>query len=401
MRSKSNKTEIGWKTMKFGEIAENIAVRVKPSEADTDIYVGLEHLDPVTLHLKKWGHPSDVEGDKLRFWKGDIIFGRRRAYQRKLAIAEFDGICSAHAMVLRAKQKIILSDFLLFFLRSDMFMERVIGISVGSLSPTINWRTLREEEFPLPPLEEQKRIAEILWAADEIIERYNEVNNALVRQEQSLIAQYTPLDVPFRLLRKGQIPGIESARLKDVCDKITDGTHLPPPFTRSGVPFLLISNIVDGKVDWNVSKWISQTTYSELTKYTKPEKGDVLYTIVASYGDAVLIDWDQPCSFQRHIAIIKPKRNLLDSKFLCHFFKSVLGKKQAAIYAEGLAQKTITLKSLSNFCVPVPPLNTQRKICNSMEIVERARNANRLALENCKELSRKVSNDLIMTGYHV
>src|SRR5262245_35601895 len=86
----------GRKIVKFGDIAENIAVRVSPSVADTEIYVGLEHLDPESLHLRQWGHPSDVEGDKLRFWKGDIIFGRRRAYQRKLAVAEFDGICSAH-----------------------------------------------------------------------------------------------------------------------------------------------------------------------------------------------------------------------------------------------------------------------------------------------------------------
>lgn len=165
--------------MKFGDIAENIAVRVKPSESDSDIYVGLEHLDPETLHLKKWGHPSDVEGDKLRFWKGDIIFGRRRAYQRKLAIADFDGICSAHAIVLRAKTENIRPDFLPFFLQSDMFMERAIGISVGSLSPTINWKTLREEEFPLPPLQEQKRIAEILWEADETVERWNKAIHEL------------------------------------------------------------------------------------------------------------------------------------------------------------------------------------------------------------------------------
>ncbi len=162
----------GWKLVKFGDIAQNVTVRVDPAKANSDIYVGLEHLDPSTLHLRQWGHPSDVTGQKLEFKKGDVIFGRRRAYQRKLAIAEFDGICSAHAMVVRAKPKVILPEFLPFFLQSDMFMERAIEISVGSLSPTINWKTLCIQEFPLPPLEEQKRIAEILWAADNAFE-YN------------------------------------------------------------------------------------------------------------------------------------------------------------------------------------------------------------------------------------
>lgn len=162
----------GWKMVKFEDIAQNIAVRIDPAEADTDIYVGLEHLDPDSIHLRQWGHPSDVIGQKLAFKKGDVIFGRRRAYQRKLAVAEFDGICSAHAMVVRAKPEAILPEFLPFFLQSDMFMDRAVEISVGSLSPTINWRTLRVQEFPLPPLKEQKRIAKILWAADEAVEKY-------------------------------------------------------------------------------------------------------------------------------------------------------------------------------------------------------------------------------------
>ena len=158
----------------FSDIVQNVAVRVDPADAKTDVYVGLEHLDPSTIHLRQWGHPSDVSGQKLAFMKGDVIFGRRRAYQRKLAVAEFDGICSAHALVVRAKPKMILPEFLPFFLQSDMFMKRAIEISVGSLSPTINWKTLRVQEFPLPPLDEQKRIAEILWAVDEAVEKWIE-----------------------------------------------------------------------------------------------------------------------------------------------------------------------------------------------------------------------------------
>jgi len=111
-----------------------------------------------------------VNATKFRFWPGDIIFGKRRCYQRKLAVAEFEGICSAHAMVLRAKEDKVDKKFLPLFIQSDMFMERALAISVGSLSPTINWKTLRQQEFPLPPKDEQCKIAEILWAADEAVE---------------------------------------------------------------------------------------------------------------------------------------------------------------------------------------------------------------------------------------
>ena len=160
-----------WKKWRFDEFAQNISERVEPSQTDMDVYVGLEHIDPDTLHLSRHGHPSDVEGTKLRFYKGDIIFGRRRAYQRKTALATTDGICSAHAMVLRAKEDVVDPSFFPFLFHSKQFIDMAITISVGGLSPTINWKDISKQEFLLPPKSEQKRLAELLWAADEMIEK--------------------------------------------------------------------------------------------------------------------------------------------------------------------------------------------------------------------------------------
>lgn len=160
-----------WKKYRFDEIVQNISERVEPSQTDLDLYVGLEHIDPDTLHLSRHGHPSDVEGTKLRFYKGDIIFGRRRAYQRKTALATADGICSAHAMVVRAKEDIVDPMFLPFLFHSKNFIDMAITISVGGLSPTINWKDIAKQEILLPPKTEQKRLAELLWAADEMVEK--------------------------------------------------------------------------------------------------------------------------------------------------------------------------------------------------------------------------------------
>ena len=150
-------------TFRFDEIAILVNDKiVDPSKANVDRYVGLEHLDSDSLKIRRWGAPTDVESSKLVFKSGDIIFGKRRVYQRKLAVADFDGICSAHAMVLRPKSDVVLPEFLPFFMQSDLFMERALEISVGSLSPTINWKTLAKEEFALPSLDEQRRIVEVL-----------------------------------------------------------------------------------------------------------------------------------------------------------------------------------------------------------------------------------------------
>jgi type I restriction enzyme S subunit len=163
----------GWKMVKFGEVIKNANLVERDPEANgVERIVGLEHIDPENLHIRRWNSVADGTSFTRKFVPGQTLFGKRRAYQRKVAYAEFNGICSAHAMVVRAKPKMILPEFLPFFLQSDMFMERAIEISVGSLSPTINWKTLKVQEFPLPPLDEQKRIAEILWAADEVVEKY-------------------------------------------------------------------------------------------------------------------------------------------------------------------------------------------------------------------------------------
>ena len=131
-----------WKRLPFGTFADSIGERVEPANAAEDVYVGLDDLDSGNLHIQRSGKGSDVIGTKLRFRKGDIIFGRRRAYQRKLAVAEFDGICSAHAMVVRPKHDLVLPQFLPFLMTSDAFMKRAVEISVGSLSPTITHQSL-------------------------------------------------------------------------------------------------------------------------------------------------------------------------------------------------------------------------------------------------------------------
>jgi|AntAceMinimDraft_16_1070373.scaffolds.fasta_scaffold18005_2 type I restriction enzyme S subunit len=164
---------------KFGDMAFNISERVDPGGTDLGIYVGLEHLDPECIHIKRKGVPSDVKGIKLRVYPGDIIFGKRRAYQRKAGLVDFNGICSAHAMVVRANQKVILPELFPFFIHSDLFMHRAVDISEGSLSPTIKWKIISKEEFKLPPLDKQKRLADLLWSVDKVIEKYNIVFSAL------------------------------------------------------------------------------------------------------------------------------------------------------------------------------------------------------------------------------
>lgn len=163
---------------RFDQIAINSTEKKKPVEEDRFTYLGLEHLDSGSLKVTRFGSEVAPIGEKLVMHKGDVLFGKRRAYQKKVAIAPFDGIFSAHGMVLRPKEDVIDKDFFPLFISSDYFLDAAIKISVGSLSPTINWRDLKELEFDLPDMDTQRKLAEVLWSINDTMEAYKKLISA-------------------------------------------------------------------------------------------------------------------------------------------------------------------------------------------------------------------------------
>jgi restriction endonuclease S subunit len=151
-------------------------------------------------------------------------------------------------------------------------------------------------------------------------------------------------------------------RLSDVCVKITDGTHQPPPFATDGIPFLFVRNIVAGRLDFETENFISEATFRDLTRSWRASRGDVLYSAVGSYGVAVPVETDRPFAFQRHIALLRPRPDQLDAHFLAHFLNSPEGRALSEVSAAGGAQKTVALGSLSSFALPLPPLSEQKRI---------------------------------------
>ena len=135
---------------RFEQIASNSREKKIPAEEDRLTYIGLEHLEPGSLTVDRWGSAVPLKGEKLVMHKGDVLLGKRNAYLRRAAIAPHDGIFSAHGMVLRPREEVIDKAFFPLFIASDYFFDEAIRISVGSLSPTVNWKDLRITEFELP-----------------------------------------------------------------------------------------------------------------------------------------------------------------------------------------------------------------------------------------------------------
>lgn len=166
-------------------------------------------------------------------------------------------------------------------------------------------------------------------------------------------------------------------RLKEVCITITDGDHQPPPKASKGVPFITISNISDSyELDFTKTFFVPELYYENLSTSRKPQSGDILYTVTGSYGIPVLVPENIKFCFQRHIALIRTGPQLIN-RFLQFLLVLPFMIQQGDATATGVAQKTVSLNSLRNFHIPLPPLSIQQAILAEIEAEQALVNANR------------------------
>ncbi len=354
----------GWTTYRFDQIAINVNERIEPSDSNAKYYVGLEHLDPDSLKIRRWGDPSDVGATKLRFKKGDIIFGRRRVYQRKLAVAEFDGICSAHAMVLRPKTDVVLPEFLPFFMQSDLFMSLALKISVGSLSPTINWRTLAQQEFPLPPLAEQRRIAEVLWAVDGTI-------NALIDTVYSACLLRSAI-------RKTEFdPTHHTSRpLRELCNDGA-GIQIGPfgaqlhqyDYVDIGVPVAMPANMIDEKIDISKIAQIPEKKAKELANH-RVKPGDILLPRRGELDRRVYVEKHNDGWLCGTGSIRIRVDETVSSKAVLHALASPHSIRWITGNAVGTTMLNLNSKIVGRIPIPLPSEDRQKTIVEQLEALE-------------------------------
>jgi type I restriction enzyme S subunit len=185
------------------------------------------------------------------------------------------------------------------------------------------------------------------------------------------------------------------ASLEEISEWVTDGTHQPPPFAKDGIPFLVISNMANGKIEWNkVDKWVSPEIYEKFTGSYKPQKGDIIYSIVGSYGVAVEVVTDKRFMFQRHIGHLRPLLKFYRSKYLTYALNSPFTKSQADKVARGVAQKTVNLSDLRRFFIPLSPFGEQKEILGlldkAFQIIEVQRKTFRSCLSNLDDIDRSI-----------
>ena len=268
-----------------------------------------------------------------------------------------------------------LPEYLYAFLESQK--DKFIKDAVGGAQPNLSAGYLKTIEFKLPSLEQQTRITRNLSKIDELL---------LLRKQQ-----LTKLDelVKARFVEMfGDISNDKKVLMEEVCKIITDGTHQPPKFVLSGIPFLFVSNIVTNEIHYDAEKFISEETYNELIKRTPIEVGDILLSTVGSYGHPAIVRKNKPFCFQRHIAYLKPNSSVINGEYLRCAILSADVQRQIDERVKGIAQKTLNLSEIRKIQIPLPPLSLQNQFAAFVERVDQQKQTVQQSLEKL-ELMKK------------
>ena len=340
---------------RFDQIAINSTEKKKPIEEDRFTYLGLEHLDSGSLKVTRFGSEVAPIGEKLVMHKGDVLFGKRRAYQKKVAIAPFDGIFSAHGMVLRPKEDVVDKDFFPLFISSDYFLDAAIKISVGSLSPTINWRDLKELEFELPDLDIQRRLAKVLWSINDTMEAYKKLISATDELVKSQFME-----------QFGSYLGDETrcATVEQVCTVFADGDWIESKDQADdGIRLIQTGNVGNGVYldKGERARYIDEETFIRLN-CTEVLPNDILISRLPDpVGRACII----PDGLGKSItavdcSIVRLKSHVLPEFFVAYTM-TTLYAAQIGSSVTGSTRKRISRKNLGQVVIPTPDIDQQEQ----------------------------------------
>ena len=340
---------------RFEQIAINSTEKKKPVEEDRFTYLGLEHLDSGSLKVTRFGSEVAPIGEKLVMHKGDVLFGKRRAYQKKVAIAPFDGIFSAHGMVLRPREDVIDKSFFPLFISSDYFLDAAIKISVGSLSPTINWRDLKTLEFELPDLATQRKLAETLWSINDTMETYKKL---IAATDELVKSQFMELFGDPVTNTQGR----EVRPFKDFMLDIRYGTSQPPTFNELGeFKFIRATNIKAGRITENGMLRISADEAAKIEKCRLNGNEIIIVRSGANTGDTCVVTDEYRDQYAGYDIIVTLNLEIANPVFFnelmnTHYMQAII--KPLTVRA---AQPHINSEQVQNLPMLVVPLQEQEQ----------------------------------------
>jgi type I restriction enzyme S subunit len=352
----------GWRRVKFGDVVRLSKARcADPLAEGVERYIGLEHLEPGDLRIRNWGNVADGVTFTSVFKPGQVLFGKRRAYQRKVAIAEFSGVCSGDIYVFESQDASkLLPELLPFICQTDAFFDHAVGTSAGSLSPRTNWTSLADFEFSLPPLDKQRTIVEVLSANRECGDAYKlaeiSLQTYLLSRTDEVFS--SPIDDGKMMQTIGNIAEVQYGLTINAKRRTIE----------KQLPYLRVANVQRFQIDLSEVKDVGVDDKDDGCIL---KKDDILvvegHADINQLGRASIWEDQLPiCLHQNHLIRIRclPKA---DPYYVLEYVNSPAGRA----YFRGRGKSTSGLNTLNStvvreMTIPVPTLEMQKSIAKEL-----------------------------------
>ena len=378
-----------WTPVKFGDVV------FEPKENAKDIYnesiehvVGLEHIDSENIHLTRAGILEETTTFSKKFRMGDVLFGRRRAYLKKAALASFNGICSGDITVFRAKKN-LLPELLPFIVNNEKFFDYAVKHSAGGLSPRVKFKDLANYEFFLPPKDQQAQLAELLWAMDEVVENHTACSALITRLINSFLVS---------------LPETETKNLVECGFAIIDGdrgANYPNSSEFYGEEdgyclFLNAGNVTKKGFDFSKIQFISSEK-DHLLRKGKLKKGDIILTTRGTVGNFAFYNHSVPYENIRinsGMVIIRNSENLVNTDLFYALCKNGYLSSEIEKRAYGTAQPQLSVKIISKLRAPLFSDESSDKILKELEYLEKSLEDTMVLVNSSKALQKSLINQV-------
>ncbi len=325
----------------------DVAIEHKETcKGDKDGYpiIGLEHLIPGEITLTTWNEGSENTFTKM-FRKGNVLFGRRRAYLKKAAVAPFDGICSGDITVIEAKPDRILPELLPFIIQNDALFDFAIGKSAGSLSPRVKWEHLKNYEFDLPDMDKQRELATLLWSMDDTKKSY-----------QKLISATDEL-VKSQFVEMFYGKGYPVKKIGDVIEKKID--RVAKIFEKSDeIQYLDISSIDNSsKMVTGLTPYVLKDAPSRAQYVLK--QGDIMYSTVRPNLQNIAVNPYSDDNVVGSTGFCVLRCTGVTTGYMWGVINSVPFTESMINQASGANYPAVTDKVVHAYEIPIPPLEEQ------------------------------------------
>ncbi|EKK7176085.1 restriction endonuclease subunit S [Vibrio alginolyticus] len=362
-------------TVKFGDICKEVKLTTKDPIGDGyERYIGLEHLDSGSLKIKRWGMIAEDNPSFTRvFKKGHILFGKRRPYLKKAAIAEFDGVCSSDIIVMEATNNLQNKSLLPHLVQSQAFWDLAVKTSSGSLSPRTKFKSLSVFEVPksFDSLTKKKLLEQIYNVNLKSIA----LQESAIRLRDNFLANILTNGIGANSLRKEKWFSMPSdwdlVTVDDIATKVTDGDHHTPKRSDTGVLLLSARNVLNGKLSFDDVDYVPESEYERMIKRCHPEPDDLLISCSGTIGRISLVPENARFALVRSVALVKFDKSKVFPKYLEWVFRSKQVQRQIAVEQLAAAQPNLFQGSIKRLCFPCPDYVTQQKIANTMDELDK------------------------------